>query len=99
MHIAHLWSIIENHPQCNFLEGSVDKSKAKKIVTRLILNTDMSFHNKNLSSFHEAWNTKQINPKQNSEHKWVLPLLFRFLWSKYSTPAISATAALSFRTT
>lgn len=66
MHISHLWKLIENHPQCNFLEGSKDRSKAKQIVARLILNTDMSFHTKNLELLRQTWRSKQFNPKQNS---------------------------------
>jgi hypothetical protein len=48
MHIRHLWKILEEHPDLNFITPAKNPTKAKEIVTRLILSTDMAFHNKNL---------------------------------------------------
>lgn len=69
MHISHLWKILSKHEAINFLDASKDKTKAKSIITRLILNTDMAFHNKNLEKL------KLINRhsdfKKNKDLKWV----------------------------
>ena len=70
MHISHLWKILEKNPELNFLNGSKNKMKAKQIVTRLILNTDMSFHNKNLDILKELNQKKEFDTRHN-EHKWV----------------------------
>ena len=58
MHISHLWKILRENPEYDFISASKDKFKARKIITRLILNTDMSFHNKNLDHL------KTINKKK-----------------------------------
>ena len=57
MHISHLWKILRENPEYDFISASKDKVKARKIITRLILNTDMAFHNKNLDYL------KSINQK------------------------------------
>lgn len=41
--------ILEQNPHINFLSSSRDPKNAKEIITRLILNTDMAYHFKNLS--------------------------------------------------
>lgn len=48
MHLRHLWKILEENPDLNFITPAKDKTKAKEIVTRLILSTDMAFHSNNL---------------------------------------------------
>ena len=44
MHIRLLWKVLEDHPECNFLNISTNQAKTKHIITRLILNTDMAVH-------------------------------------------------------
>jgi len=44
MHIRILWKLLENHPECDFLNHSSNPLKAKNIITRLILSTDMAGH-------------------------------------------------------
>ena len=51
--------------------ASQNKQKAKSIVTRLILNSDMSLHNKNLITLKELNQKGTFNAKE-SEHKWLL---------------------------
>jgi hypothetical protein len=48
MHLRTLWSILEKEPDINFLRISTCKGKAKQIITRLILNTDMALHSTNI---------------------------------------------------
>ena len=48
MHLSVLWKLLENNPDYNFLLNTQNPSKAKNIITRLVLSTDMSLHNKNL---------------------------------------------------
>ena len=88
MHISHLWKILRENPEFDFIAASKDKTKARNIVTRLILNTDMAFHNKNLDTLKTLNQNKQFLPKKNNDHKWVLSYLFRCSWNKFSTPAI-----------
>lgn len=51
MHLRRLWNIIEENPNLNFLKASTDIKKAKKIITRLIISTDMAFHFSGLDNF------------------------------------------------
>lgn len=44
MHIRTLWRILQENPGINFLMGAGDEQKARHIITRLILNTDMAYH-------------------------------------------------------
>ena len=71
MHISHLWKVLKTNPELNFLLASKDYNKVKNLVTRLILNTDMALHNKNLEALKSLNANKQFNPKRNNEHKWV----------------------------
>jgi hypothetical protein len=71
MHINHLWTILNQNPELDFLAASPDRLRAKHIVTRLILNTDMAFHNKNLESLKTLVQYKGFDPKRNSQQKWV----------------------------
>ena len=48
MHIRLLRKLLEDYPECNFLNFSSNSTKAKQIITRLILNTDMAVHFSNL---------------------------------------------------
>lgn len=48
MHIRLLWKLLDDYPECNFLNFSSNPKKAKHIITRLILNTDMAVHFSNL---------------------------------------------------
>lgn len=50
MHLQHLWKLLEDNPQFNFLLKTTDKAKAKDIITRLILSTDMAHHCKSLNT-------------------------------------------------
>jgi hypothetical protein len=72
MHINHLWSILKQHPEYDFLAASTNKQKAKNIITRLILNTDMALHNKNLDKLKALTSNYEFDPKRNQEHKWVM---------------------------
>jgi hypothetical protein len=51
MHLSFLWKLLESNSDYNFLLNTQNPSKAKNIITRLILSTDMSLHNKNLHKF------------------------------------------------
>lgn len=44
---------------------------AKKMVTNLILSTDMAFHNKNLEKLREIKKNTGFDIKRNADHKWV----------------------------
>lgn len=48
MHLRHLWRVFEENPDLDFIAPAKDRSRAKEIVTRLILSTDMAFHSNNL---------------------------------------------------
>jgi len=90
MHINHLWAILRQHPEYDFLAASTNRQRAKNIITRLILNTDMSLHNKNLDKLKKLTFNNDFDPKRNYEHKWVTLVLFSFWWSKYFMHAILA---------
>ena len=68
---------MRENPEYDIIAPSKDKTKARNIVTRLILNTDMAFHNKNLDLLKNLNQNKQFLPKKNNDHKWVFLLLFR----------------------
>lgn len=71
MHIRHLWKILEENPDLNFITPAKDKMRAKEIVTRLILSTDMAFHSKNLDKFKQIRKQPHFDIKKNNEHKWI----------------------------
>lgn len=71
MHIRTLWKILEDNPQENFLYRTNDRSKAKHIITRLILSTDMAFHFKNLSILKQSNHEIQNNEVSKEAKKWV----------------------------
>ena len=71
MHVNHLWAILKQHPEYDFLTVSNNKLRAKNIITRLILNTDMVLHSKNLDKLKSLTRSNEFNPKHNQEHKWV----------------------------
>ena len=71
MHINHFWTILLQNPELNILKASKDPTRAKNTITRLILSTDMSFHNKGLEKLRFLNENKQFNPKMKSDHKWV----------------------------
>lgn len=78
MHIRTLWSILTNNPQVNFLHLTNNPSNAKHIITRLILNTDMAFHFKNMEMLSCLSGKGELSLKEKKEHKWVDLLLFSF---------------------
>lgn len=61
--------MLSNHEALNFLDASKDKNKAKGIITRLILNTDMAFHNKNLEKLKLI--SRNCDFRKNKDVKWV----------------------------
>jgi hypothetical protein len=60
MHLQQLWKLLEDNPQFNFLLKTTDKNKAKDIITRLILSTDMAHHFKSLNAL------KQLREKTDN---------------------------------
>jgi hypothetical protein len=62
---------MEENPDLNFISPAKDKVKAKQIITRLILSTDMAFHSKNLENFRNVRKASNFDMKRNVEHKWV----------------------------
>jgi hypothetical protein len=71
MHLNVLWKILDNNLEYSFLSHTQNPSKAKNIITRLILSTDMAFHNKNLQKLQAIKLRKEFDPKHKSEDKWV----------------------------
>jgi hypothetical protein len=71
MHLRKLWELLAEKEETNFLSGCSQPSKTKHIITRLILNTDMARHGRNLATLKNLRESDQFNPHQNPEHKWV----------------------------
>ncbi len=71
MHLRHLWRTLEENEDLNFIDISQNKMNAKKMVTNLILSTDMAFHNKNLEKLREIKKNTGFDIKRNADHKWV----------------------------
>ena len=61
MHIRNLWSLLEQNIQCNFIKFTNNSQKAKQIITRLILNTDMTLHLNNLSALKDMKGKLQLS--------------------------------------
>ena len=76
--MRHLWKILDQHPDLNFIEACKNKQKAKEIVTRLIISTDMSLHFKCLEKLRQVRQQDDFDPKRKEEHKWVLPVRLRW---------------------
>jgi hypothetical protein len=57
MHVANFWSLLKNNSQVNFLQGysSYESADIRKLITRLILATDVTKHFKGVE------NLRQIN--------------------------------------
>ena len=49
MHVRTLWRILQERPEINFLALLPEQASAKKVITGLILNTDMGSHNAGLT--------------------------------------------------
>lgn len=73
--------------------------RAKNIITRLILNTDMSLHTKNLDKLKNLTRNHEFDPKRNQEHKWVVFYLYSSSWNKFFMDVISEIPALNSATT
>jgi hypothetical protein len=71
MHLRKLWELLAENEEINFLSACSQPSKTKHIITRLILNTDMARHGKNLATLKNLRESDQFQPHQNSEQKWV----------------------------
>lgn len=71
MHLRHLWRVLEENCDLNFVEISKNRLNAKKMITSLILSTDMAFHNKSLEKLRDLKQSAGFDLRRNSEHKWV----------------------------
>lgn len=79
MHLRKLWKILEENPKLDFLKSSTNKKTAKHIITRLILNTDMTNHSTSLDNFRTLKKNDQLKLFQDGDHKWVIMVLIQIL--------------------
>ena len=71
MHIRTLWRILQENPGFNFLMGAGNEQKTRHIITRLILNTDMTYHAPRLQELKSLKNSNSLILTPESDHKWV----------------------------
>ena len=60
MHIRTLWRILQENPRLNFLAGAGSEQKARHVITRLILNTDMVCHSTRLQELRSLKNSNSL---------------------------------------
>lgn len=61
MHLNSLWGLLKKHSQVNFLQGysSHESADIRKLITRLILATDVSRHFKGLDGLKQLAKSKK----------------------------------------
>lgn len=98
MHLGQFWSMLKKHSQVNFLQGysSIDASEIRKLITRMVLATDVAKHFRGLDALKLMGKQKKT---MEGETALVTPSLLRSQWSSSSTPATSATPVWTSTTT